>query len=33
MIGDNRPEGLWAEMAAICAGGYWGVVVPGLHDG
>ncbi len=21
MIGDNRPEGLWAEMAAICAGG------------
>ena len=21
MIGDNRPEGLWAEMAALCAGG------------
>ena len=21
MIGDNRPEGLWAEMAAMCAGG------------
>lgn len=21
MIGDNRPEGLWAEMATICAGG------------
>ena len=21
MIGDNRPEGLWAEMAAICARG------------
>ena len=21
MIGDNRPEGLWTEMAAICAGG------------
>ena len=21
MMGDNRPEGLWAEMAAICAGG------------
>ncbi|MFZ5572913.1 MAG: AMP-binding protein [Thermodesulfobacteriota bacterium] len=21
MIGDNRPEGLWAEMAAVCAGG------------
>lgn len=21
MIGKNRPEGLWAEMAAICAGG------------
>ncbi len=21
MIGDNRPEGLWAEMAAQCAGG------------
>ncbi len=20
MIGDNRPEGLWAEMAALCAG-------------
>jgi long-chain acyl-CoA synthetase len=25
MIGDNRPEGLWAEMAAMCAGaiGVW----------
>jgi long-chain acyl-CoA synthetase len=25
MIGDNRPEGLWAEMAALCAGavGVW----------
>jgi long-chain acyl-CoA synthetase len=21
MIGDNRPEGLWSEMAALCAGG------------
>ena len=21
MIGDNRPEGLWTEMAALCAGG------------
>jgi len=21
MIGDNRPEGLWAEMATLCAGG------------
>ena len=21
MIGDNRPEALWAEMAAMCAGG------------
>lgn len=21
MIGDNRPEGLWAEIAAMCAGG------------
>ena len=21
MIGDNRPEGVWAEMAAMCAGG------------
>jgi len=21
MIGDNRPEGLWVEMAALCAGG------------
>ncbi|MBF0476086.1 MAG: AMP-binding protein [Deltaproteobacteria bacterium] len=21
MIGDNRPQGLWAEMGAICAGG------------
>lgn len=21
LIGDNRPEGLWAEMAALCAGG------------
>ncbi len=21
MIGDNRPEGLWAEMGALCAGG------------
>jgi len=21
IIGDNRPEGLWAEMAALCAGG------------
>ncbi len=21
MIGDNRPEGLWAEMAALCVGG------------
>jgi long-chain acyl-CoA synthetase len=21
MIGDNRPEGLWAEMAAMCGGG------------
>ncbi len=21
MMGDNRPEGLWAEMAALCAGG------------
>jgi long-chain acyl-CoA synthetase len=21
MIGDNRPEGVWAEMAALCAGG------------
>ncbi len=21
MIGDNRPEGLWAEMAALCARG------------
>ena len=21
MIGDNRPEGLWAEMATMCAGG------------
>ena len=21
MIGDNRPEGLWAEIAALCAGG------------
>ncbi len=21
LIGDNRPEGLWAEMAAMCAGG------------
>jgi long-chain acyl-CoA synthetase len=21
MIGDNRPEGLWAEMAALCGGG------------
>ncbi len=21
MIGDNRPEGLWAEMAALCIGG------------
>jgi len=21
MIGDNRPEGLWTEMAAMCAGG------------
>ena len=21
MIGDNRPQGLWAEMAALCAGG------------
>jgi long-chain acyl-CoA synthetase len=21
MIGDNRPEGLWGEMAALCAGG------------
>ncbi|MCP4681750.1 MAG: long-chain fatty acid--CoA ligase [Desulfobacterales bacterium] len=21
MMGDNRPEGLWAEMAAMCAGG------------
>ena len=21
MIGDNRPEGLWAEMATQCAGG------------
>jgi long-chain acyl-CoA synthetase len=21
MIGDNRPEGLWCEMAALCAGG------------
>ena len=21
MIGDNRPEGLWIEMAALCAGG------------
>jgi long-chain acyl-CoA synthetase len=21
MIGDNRPQGLWAEMAAMCAGG------------
>ena len=21
MIGDNRPEGLWAEMAAMCTGG------------
>jgi len=21
MIGDNRPEGLWAEMAVMCAGG------------
>ncbi|CAG0947150.1 partial Long-chain-fatty-acid--CoA ligase FadD15, partial [Anaerolineae bacterium] len=20
LIGDNRPEGLWAEMAALCAG-------------
>ena len=20
MIGDNRPEGIWAEMAAMCAG-------------
>jgi len=25
MMGDNRPEGLWAEMAALCAGaiGVW----------
>jgi long-chain acyl-CoA synthetase len=23
MIGDNRPEALWAEMAAMCVGG-WG---------
>ncbi|MFQ5854772.1 MAG: AMP-binding protein, partial [Anaerolineae bacterium] len=21
MIGDNRPEGLWAEMATLCVGG------------
>ena len=21
IIGDNRPEGLWAEMAALCSGG------------
>jgi len=21
MIGDNRPEALWAEMAAMCVGG------------
>src|SRR5512142_995593 len=21
LIGDNRPEGLWAEMGALCAGG------------
>ena len=21
MIGDNRPEGLWTEMAALCGGG------------
>lgn len=21
MVGDNRPEGLWAEMAVLCAGG------------
>ena len=32
MIGDNRPEGLWAEMATLCAQGCGGMAVPGLPD-
>ena len=30
MIGDNRPEALWAEMAAMCVGRRRGMALPGF---